>query len=342
MNIFSPMTTGNGAYVVHRMIESGIRDYKVCPYSPWWTLAPPVLYALCRKTRPDIIHTTPDYAVFSARRHTPLVITFHGYGLDRAMRQYNSPIQNLHYTTDLKWFTRKAIRKASSITAVSKFTAELVRSDTGLQQKIHVIYNGVDETQFVPAVNRHAERRGINVLFSGNLTRKKGADLLPDIAARLNPGIRILYTSGLRSNKRLPAHPALLGTGRIPHEAMPQLYNKCDMLLFPTVREGFGLAAAEAMACGLPVVTSNCSSLPELVDHGKGGYLCTPGDVAAFADCINTLADSASMRREMGEYNRARVEQNFTLARMVSEYKALFSEILDKQQQDCSLPNGSL
>lgn len=331
MNIHSPMASGNGAYIMHRALESAIPGYRVCGYNPWWTLFPPALYALCRSGHPDIIHTTPDYAVFSNRRHTPLVITFHGYALDRAIRQYNSPLQNLHYATELKWFTHKAIQSASSLTAVSRFTAELVRRDTGLQQEIRVIYNGIDEMQFSPAATRYAGAHGITVLFSGNLTRKKGADLLPEIAARLNPGIRILYTSGLRSNKRLPAHPALHCAGRVPHEAMPQLYNKCDILLFPTVREGFGLAAAEAMACGLPVVASNCSSLPELVAHGKGGYLCPPGDAAALADCINTLADSSSLRREMGEFNRARVEQDFTLARMVSEYRALFSEILDKR-----------
>ena len=329
MNILSPMTTGNGAHVVHQMLEAGIPGYKVCSYNPWWTLAPPVLYTLCRKSRQDIIHTTPDYAVFNTRRHTPLVITFHGYGLDRAMRQYNSPLQNLHYTTDLKWFTRKAILRASSITAVSRFTAELVRSDTGFQQEIRVIYNGIDETRFFPTATRHTERKAINVLFSGNLTRKKGADLLPEIAARLNPGIKILYTSGLRNNKRLPAHPALQCTGRVPHEAMPQLYNKCDILLFPTVREGFGLAAAEAMACGLPVVTTDCSSLPELVDNSMGGFLCPTGNAKFFADRINELADSAPLRRQMGEYNRARVEKKFTLQRMVNEYRELFEETLD-------------
>lgn len=322
------MATGNGAHIVHQMLEAGIPGYRVCSYNPWWTLFPPALYTLCRSGHPDIIHTTPDYAVFSTLRHTPLVITFHGYVLDRAMRQYNSPLQNLHYVTDLKWLTHKALRRASVVTAVSKFTAERVRSDASLAQEIRVIYNGIDETRFFPAATRHAGTGGINVLFSGNLTRKKGADLLPDIAARLNPSIRILYTSGLRSNNRLPAHPALQCAGRVPHEAMPQLYNKCDILLFPTVREGFGLAAAEAMACGLPVVATNCSSLPELVDNGKGGFLCPVGDAESFASRINELADSRVLRNEMGEYNRSRVEQQFTLRRMINDYIELFEETI--------------
>lgn len=330
MKIYSPIASGNGAYILHRLLESSIPGYQVCAYNPWYTLFPPVLHSLCRDGHPDIIHSTPDYSIFNARRHIPLVITFHGYVLDRAMQQYNSPLQNLHYATDLKWFTRKALRQASAITAVSRFTAELVRSDTGLKQEIRVIYNGIDESRFFPASTRHTRTRNINVLFSGHLSRKKGADLLPEIAARLNPGIRILYTSGLRSNKRLPTHPALQCMGQVPHTEMPQLYNKCDILLFPTVREGFGLAAAEAMACGLPVVSTDCSSLPELVDNGRGGFLCPAGDAASFAKRINELADSSALRTQMGEYNRTKVERQFTLRRMVTDYIELFEETISR------------
>ena len=58
---------------------------------------------------------------------------------------------------------------------------------------------------------------------------------------------------------------------------MPERYGSMDILLMPSVREGFGLSIAEAMACGLPVVATNCSAIPELIDDGKGGFLCPPG-----------------------------------------------------------------
>ena len=113
-----------------------------------------------------------------------------------------------------------------------------------------------------------------------------------------------------------------------PYRHMPELYRQADLLLFPTVREGFGLAAAEAMACGLPVVATDCSSIPELVVHGKSGFLCPVGDAKQFAARINELAESADLRRQMGEYNRARVEEKFTLQRMINEYRELFEETL--------------
>ena len=82
----------------------------------------------------------------------------------------------------------------------------------------------------------------------------------------------------------------LVPIGRVPHGEMPERYQQMDILLMPTVREGFGMAVAEAMACGLPVVASDCSSIPELVDDKKGGFLCPVGDTGAFADRINMLA----------------------------------------------------
>jgi glycosyltransferase involved in cell wall biosynthesis len=114
----------------------------------------------------------------------------------------------------------------------------------------------------------------------------------------------------------------------VPFEKMPMRYKEMDILVMPTVREGLSLSVLEAMASGLPVVASNCSSLPEQIDDGKGGFLCPVGDAEAFAERINILADSAKLRREMGGYNRAKVEQKFSLEQMVNEYRKLFWEFL--------------
>ena len=66
----------------------------------------------------------------------------------------------------------------------------------------------------------------------------------------------------------------------------------------------------EDMASGLPVVASNCSSLPEQIDEGKGGFLCPVGNIHAFAEKINILADSPPLRKEMGKYNRMKQDDS--------------------------------
>lgn len=329
-NIISPMGTGNGAYVVHKTLEQYISGYHVIPYNPYRTLFPFSLVPLGRASEAALIHTTPDYAFFHMRRKTPLVITFHNYVLDRFMRNYSSISQNIHYQTDLKMFTKLAVDHAYRISAVSHFTAELVRNELKQKDKeIKVIYNGIDHDIFTPSRSQHTKQTNkINVLFSGNITRRKGAMWLVPIADRLGSNVTINYTSGLQTSGSLVNHPKLHCLGSVPYQQMPSVYRDADILLFPTAREGFGLAAAEAMACGLPVVATNCSSLPELIDDEKGGFLCPLGDVDYFANKINLLAENPQLRREMAEYNREKIEKMFTLDRMISQYKDLFEETL--------------
>ncbi|MRR16562.1 MAG: glycosyltransferase family 1 protein [Deltaproteobacteria bacterium] len=326
--IISPMGTGNGAFVVHKLLEKKIPGYRVVQYNPYRTLFPPSLFPVGRSGHAGLIHAAPDYAYFFARNDVPLILTFHNYVLDRFMRGYSSVAQNIHYQTDLKAFTRMAVRKAHTLTAVSRFTAELVRSDMKLTDNIRVIYNGIDDEVFVPKKTPTSAKTTIKVLFSGNLSQRKGAQWLVPIAEKLGQNIKIIYTSGLQPKGFLSNQANLQCLGAVPYNQMPGVYQDADILLFPTVREGFGLAAAEAMSCGLPVVATDCSSLPELIDEGKGGFLCPVGDVNAFAEKIRFLAENSRLRREMGEYNRAKVEKMFTLNRMIAEYRNLFEEIL--------------
>jgi len=328
MNIFSPMATGNGAYVVHEALAHGMQGYNLYDYNPYWTLLPPLLPFVFGDNKADIIHTTPDYGCFAKLKNTPLVITCHNLVLDQFMMAYSSFAQRIHYKTDLRYFTKKSLALASVVTSVSQFTADLVRKELGYGGEIKVIYNGVDENLFCPAKKPSAKK--VKVLFSGNLTRRKGADLLPLIAKRLDPGIEILYTKGLRTKNSLPDLPNLKNVGTIPFSEMPRVCQDADILLFPTVREGLPLAVIEAMACGLPVVSTDCSSLPELIIDGKGGYLCDMGNVNEFAARINELAGSPGLRRDMGQFNRERVEEKFTLQRMVDDYRNMFEQILGR------------
>jgi len=326
--IFSPMSTGNGAFVLHKMLEAGIEGYRVFPYSPYREFFPATLPFLLRGRKPDLIHTTADYGIFFRRPGVPLVLTLHGFFLDAGMMRYSSLVQRIHYQTDLRWFTLASLKAADVITSVSRFVAEAVRQELKITRKIQVIYNGIDTAEFYPS-GRKPEGKTLRVLFAGNLHRRKGAFLLPAIAQKLNPGITIGYARGLRSQSPLPSGSNLMDLGNVPEKEMSALYRQYDVLLSPSIREGFGLVVAEAMACGLPIVATNTSAIPELVIDGNGGFLCEPGNAGAFAEKINLLAEAPELRREMGEFNRARVEKYFTLERMILEYSELFEKICD-------------
>jgi L-malate glycosyltransferase len=326
--IFSPMAWGNGAYILHKMIEKHIPNYTVKGYNPYLTIIPFSLPWAAPVKGADLIHTTPDYAAFFHKPSQPMVLTFHNYVLDRWMQNHSSWIQSLYYTTTLKLLSRMALKKAHALTSVSHYTARLVQEDLTTSEHIRVIYNGIDVDQFKPAASSPYSRKEVRVFFSGNLIRRKGAHWLPSIARGLGKNIRIYYTQGLRTQNNLAPNSKLQPLGPVPFKDMPNRYLQMDLLVMPSVREGFGLAVAEAMSCGLPVVATNGSAIPELIDEGKGGFLCPVGDVYAFAEKINLLADSPKLRHEMGEYNRAKVEKMFTLDRMVKEYQDLFQEVL--------------
>jgi glycosyltransferase involved in cell wall biosynthesis len=326
MKILSPMAYGSGAYHVHKMLAENIADYQVCGYNPLLTLFPPLLYTICKDASADIIHCNPDYGFFFHNTQKPLVLTFHGFVLDKETRQYSTPLQRLHHSTDLLYFTRKSLEVAHTVTCVSKFTAAMVKRELGYAKPIKVIYNGVDTELFRP-FSGHRKDRPLRVLFSGHPTKRKGVDLLPLIASQLNKNIIIQFTSGIRNKNRNLQADNLQELGPVPYKDMPGIYQQADILLFPTVREGFSLAILEAMASGLPVVATDCSSLPEQIINGKGGYLCEMGNADEFATRINELADSPQLRKEMGQFNREKVEQEFTLREMVENYRLLFTEI---------------
>lgn len=332
MNIWSPVPAGSGVEVLHRSLAAGIPGYQLHCYSPWWSLLPPALPAFSRGDV-DLIHASADYGVFFKRPGVPLVATLHNYTSDRFMREYSSRLQYLHYRSDLRLFSRMTLNTASVVVAISQYMADLVSTDLEVRRPIRLIYNGIDEQCFTPAEGTPAGRR-YRILFCGNLNRRKRAGMLAPLAEALGSGFEIHYTAGLSGS---PDQVAPVGSdvarmrplGRVSYVDMPQVYRQVDVLLMPSVREGFGLCVAEAMACGLPVVACAESALPELVVDRQGGYLCPVDDIACYADAIRALAGDRASARRMGEFNRERVERLFTRTRMLREYEALFEAVLD-------------
>ena len=156
---------------------------------------------------------------------------------------------------------------------------------------------------------------------------RKGAHWLPDIARRLRGKTTIVCTVPNDSAwaSRLESAGIEI-VAKVPFSAMPDFYRSVDALLLPTVREGDCLAVLEAMSSGLPVVASDCSSLGERIDPGKGGFLCAIGDVDGFVAAIERLADP-QLRAAMGTYNRALAVNEFGLAEMAGQYAQVFNEV---------------
>ena len=258
-----------------------------------------------------------------------LVVVEHHCIFDSAYIPYRSFPQAIFHEQMIRRFELASLQAADALVAVSEYTAQKLHETLG-GPVAEVIHNGIDTDYFCPAPSSMTPKkdRTRRLLFVGNLSLRKGADLLPDIMLKLGSGYELGYTSGLRTNNTYANVPGMKPLGRLNMDQLVDVYREADLVLFPTRLEGFGYVAAEAMACGTPVVATNCSALPELIENGVTGRLCPANDTTAFAKAIRELTADPKRLTEMGQRARAKASGCFNVNRMVEKYLTLFDRLL--------------
>lgn len=317
------MVSGNGAYIVHANLANQIPGYILQDLPATKSIFPRLLKPYSRQA--DIVHTVPEYGDIFLREARKSVLTFHNFFWDKAYRPYCSLPQRLFYQFLQAAYVRNAVISADAIVAVSEYTAGLIKASYP-DVRVQVILNGVDTKHFYPSENKNKSQ--INILFSGNPTRRKGRHVLKAIADSLPEHAKLLVTGGLRKNDTDLNHPKIKCVGYVPYEKMHELYWQSDILLLPSYREGLSLSVLEAMASGLAVVAYDSSSMSELVTEGRGGYLTSIDRVDDLITSVSKLISNQDKLAEMGFYNRERAVALFDQRRMVSEYAALFNSML--------------
>lgn len=148
---------------------------------------------------------------------------------------------------------------------------------------------------------------GRTVLFVGKDFARKGGPVLLDAFQRLrrfHPKARLLI-AGPRHVPALPENAVHLGP--VDADELPALFAQATVFCLPTLREPFGLAYLDAMACGLPCVGTRLEAVPEIVEDGTTGLLVSPGDPVALCEALAELLDDPAGAREMGGRGRERV-----------------------------------
>ncbi|MBI2724259.1 MAG: glycosyltransferase family 4 protein [Chloroflexi bacterium] len=206
-------------------------------------------------------------------------------------------------------------------------------------EQIQAIHDGVDTRVFRPL---NLERRDGAILFVGNSDdRNKGARYLLEAAKILQDrGVAFHLTFKDRLDAEMaPRMIRELGIGervtfigRLPVDELARLYNQAQVLVSPSLYEGFGLPAAEAMACGTPVVATTAGAFPEVIAAGKTGVLVPPADARAIADAVQELLSDGGRRRAMGDAGVRRIEQQFSWAVCARATAELYEDVLAKRR----------
>ena len=206
---------------------------------------------------------------------------------------------------------RSIVRRARIVICPSTALADEARA-LGAQE-VRVIPSGVDLPAEVGKEASPAE-----VLYVGRLSEEKG--VLELVAA--TGGMRLVVAGDGPLRERVPG-----ALGFVPHHELSPLYARAAVVACPSRREGFGVACAEAMAHGRPVVASAVGGLLDLVVDGETGLLVPPGDADALRAGLARVLDDAQLRRSMGAAARKRAEEKLSWERVTLATLAAYGDL---------------
>lgn len=262
-------------------------------------------------------------------RDISVVATLHHCVQDRSFFPYKTFAQKIYHRVWITPIERHSLNVADAITTVSQYTAQCAKDIFNIDH-VHVIYNGIDSETFHPneLIKSRNQNQPFKLIFVGSNSIRKGFDLLPKIMQQLGDDFQLFYTSNAEQHQPLPQNMIQLPPQKTAQD-LANTYRGMDALIFPSRLEGFGLVVAEAMACGLPVVIADSSSLTELVDHGVTGFLCVKDSVSEFTEMTKQLKQNPDMGIKLGKRAAEIVKTRFNINNMVDKYIALYTGLLN-------------
>lgn len=229
-------------------------------------------------------------------------------------------------------------KRMDRVVTVSRKSAEDISRDFGVpMDRMRVVYNGTDGDLFRQNGNVKKEPNSLITVNSGE-GPIKGVEYLLKAMKLLRNGLVPKLTivgcavpGGRNFNmvQEYGLEDIVTFTGRIDDDELVARYSASEVAVVPSLYEGFGFPATEAMACGLPVIASEAGALPEVMgEDSAAGISVPPADPEALAGAIKTLLTDAEARKRMGEAGRKRVENHFCWRRAAEQTVSVYQELL--------------
>jgi glycosyltransferase involved in cell wall biosynthesis len=284
----------------------------------------------------ELFHS--PHFVFPIFNNKRLVLTIHDL-TPLLFSEYFSKLERI-YMSSLIWLAKF---KADKVIVVSENTKyDLVNKFGFKEEKIKVIYNGVrTDSKFITNQKLLNEiRQNYNtgnkyMLYVGNIKPHKNIPRLLRALAKVNEDIKLVivgkrdkaYDEVFEVIEEYQLEDNVIFTGFVPDNDLIMLYNAAEIFVYPSLYEGFGLPPLEAMACGTPVITSNVSSLPEVV--GDAAITVDPYNIDELASAINNILSNSDLQGELSKKGLERAKQ-FSWKKTAEETLKVYEEILAK------------
>jgi glycosyltransferase involved in cell wall biosynthesis len=306
----------------------------------------------------DITHPqlplTPNFAV-PPHFGKNLVCTVHSTWKGEAEAISEEPYSRLNanekFLVSFNWFLRffevGMIKRASRVIAVSDFTRRELRKYYNIpENRIRVVHNGVDTHKFQPVKDKQKVKveLGLNpedtvILSVGRLYARKGLftliEAMPSVIKQFKRAKFVISGKGQNDEMtKLYAHAERLGvrdniifTGYYPDKKLPKLYQAADVFAFSTFYEHHPFAILEALATGLPVVTTTVGGISETIETGKNGLLVKPADSKQFSEALLYLLEHQTEATEMGIKARKTIVEQYDWSILVKETIRVYEEV---------------
>lgn len=275
----------------------------------------------------------------------PWIATVYDLSFVRYPQSFNR-VNRLYLT----WAVRQSVRRANRVIAISESTKrDLVQMFGAKADRVSVVYCGVDPAfmrqRHQTELMEFCQRRNLPekmILHVGTIEPRKNIVRLIRAFARAKRAARLphqLVLIGARGWKYAEVDAAIeqeemandvVFAGYVPQSELPLWYHAADLFVYPSLYEGFGLPPLEAMACGVPVVTSNASALPEVV--GDAALQVSPEDETAIADAIVRALTDQPLREQMIERG-IQQSKRFSWERAGQATMALYRTVLEETQR---------